>query len=204
MRYIALFLCVGSFLGCASTRQSDDPAAPQLLFQCPLPEIPESIKKPPPQIEMRLFIKEDGSVEKVRLLDQSGNTAWDSLAIERIRQWRFLPARRDSHPVSSWFYLQAAVKYVRPLHFSLAAIFCTTQEEATSLYTALEGGKNFDDLGTRYSTDTSRGHFRDLGIINIYSYPEKVRQALLDLDVGEYTEPIKYGDDYAIFKRFKE
>jgi len=204
MKYIALFLCVGGFLGCVSTYQTAEIEAPRVLMQYPLPEIPPSIKTPPSHLDIQLFIHEDGSVVKVRLLSQSGSALWDSLVIERIREWRFLPARQNNHPVSSWYHLHAAVKYVHPLYFSLAALYCTTREEAESLYTAIERGENFHDVGVRHAADTSHRRYRVLGTINVYSYPEKIRQVLLGLDEGEHSRPIKYGDEYAIFKRMEE
>ncbi len=204
MKYIALFLCIGGFLGCASTYQTAEIEAPRLLIQYPLPEIPQSIKTPPSHLDMKLFIQEDGSVVKVRLLSQSGSALWDSLAIERIQKWRFLPARQDNRLVSSWFYLHAVIKYVQPLYFPLAALYCTTQEEAESLYTAIERGENFHDIGVRLAADTSRGRYRVLGTINVYSYPEKIRQVLLGLNEGENSRPVRYGNEYVIFRRLEE
>lgn len=204
MKCTALFLCVGGFLSCTAPQWSTEVTAPQLLIQTPLPEIPASIRKPPSQIDMKLFIGEDGSVVKVRLIDPSGSPDWDSLTVERIRQWRFLPARRDGQAVSSWFYLRASVKYVHPLFYSLSALFCTTQEKAEALYTSLEEGIAFENLDIRNTADTVQIHFRDLGVVNVYSYPEKVRHVLLNLDQGEYSKPVKYGDEYVIFQREKE
>jgi parvulin-like peptidyl-prolyl isomerase len=43
-----------------------------------------------------------------------------------------------------------------------------------------------------------------LGEVNINLYPENIRKPLGKLNVNGYTEPIKYGDLYAIFKRLEK
>jgi hypothetical protein len=204
MRYAALFLCVGCFCCCTTVHQAADTAYPQLLMQTPLPDFPASVKVPPSEIEIKLLVQEDGSVAHVRFPGQIVDPEWDSLAIESIRRWRFLPARRDNRPVISWVRLQASIKYVQPLSFPLAVIFCETQEEAESRYAALERGEDFEEVGRRISADTSRADYRFLGIMNINSYPVAVRQVLFKLDAGEYTRPIPYGNKFAIFRRVRK
>jgi parvulin-like peptidyl-prolyl isomerase len=85
-----------------------------------------------------------------------------------------------------------------------AEILCTTAEEADTVYKALEQGRDFSELAMKYSVDPSREMNGILGEVNINMYPEDIRWTLQKLDVNEYTQPIKYGDLYAIFKRLNK
>ena len=206
MKYLLLLLCLCSHLECSSVRrtsiqQTTNTSIPQLLVQYPLPAIPSSIQKGPSEIHLALLINEDGSVAKVRILEGSINTKWDSLASMTIKQWRFLPPRIKEGPSSIWIHMQSPLHYTKPLYISLAEILCATKEEADSVHKALELGQDFNELALQYSIDPTRENRGELGKVNIYCYPEYVRQPLLDLEKDEFTLPIKYGDNYVIFKR---
>jgi TonB family protein len=181
-----------------------DEAVPQLLFQYPLPAVPESIKQFSFDLDMVLFILADGTVDKVRLLKGSDDSKWDTLAVESIKRWRFKSARMNNQPISTWYHLKTTVRYASPQLESLAEILCTTAEEADTVYKALEQGRDFSELAMKYSVDPSREMNGILGEVNINMYPEDIRWTLQKLDVNEYTQPIKYGDLYAIFKRLNK
>jgi TonB family protein len=88
-----------------------DEAVPQLLFQYPLPAVPESIKQFSFDLDMVLFILADGTVDKVRLLKGSDDSKWDTLAVESIKRWRFKSARMNNQPISTWYHLKTTVRY---------------------------------------------------------------------------------------------
>ena len=56
----------------------------------------------------------------------------------------------------------------------------------------------------RYSVDPTRKTNGLLGEVDINRYPENIRQKLARLKIDEFTESIKYGDLYVIFKRMKK
>jgi len=153
---------------------------------------------------MVLFILEDGAVEKVRLRKASGDSAWDSLAVASIKQWRFVPARLDNHPVSAWYRLRITVRYGNPQYLSLAEILCATKEEADSVYEALKHGEDFGELAMHYSVAPSRAMKGILGEVDINLYSENIFGVIKRLSVEEFTKPIKYGNLFAIFKRLKK
>jgi TonB family protein len=155
-------------------------------------------------MDMVLFILEDGSVNNIRLRKASGDAAWDSLAAASIRQWRFVPAHLENHPVSAWFRLRLMVRYANPQYLSLAEIMCPTKEKADSVYDALEKGEDFGELATLYSVAPSRERKGELGEVDINLYSENVCEVIKHLGVEEFTKPIKYGDLFAIFKRLKK
>ena len=93
MRFAIFLLCIVCLVGCSSMKQTSDASAPQLLLKHPLPLIPESFPRLSFDLDVVLFILEDGSVGKARLLSGSEDASWDSLALASIKQWRFTPAR---------------------------------------------------------------------------------------------------------------
>ena len=185
-------------------QQMNEGTAPKLLIQSPLPPFPETLTRPVFELETVLFIMEDGTVGKTRMLKGSGDATWDSLALSSIRQWRFTPARMDNKPVGSWFHMQSTLRYANPQLMNLAEILCTTEDEADSVYNAIQQGQNFNELAMRYSVDPSREMSGMLGEVDINLYPENIRKPLNKLSIDGYTKPLQYGDLYAIFKRLKK
>lgn len=204
MRFLICILSFLCLIGCSSVKQTSDGSTPQLLIQSQLPPIPASIQQLIFDLDVVLFVTEDGTVGKTRMLKGSGDAAWDSLALSSMRQWRFTPARMDNKPVGSWFHMQSTLRYADPQYMNLAEILCTSKEEADSVYNVIEQGQNFNELAMRYSVDPTREMGGMLGDININVFPENIRKSLSKLIINEYTGPIKYGDLYAIFKRLKK
>ena len=204
MRFAFFLLCIVCLIGCSSMKQTSDTSAPQLLLKHPLPLIPESFPRLSFDLDVVLFILEDGSVGKARLLNGSDDASWDSLALASIKQWRFTPARSENQPISTWFHLRTTVIYAKLKIMNLAEILCTTSEEADSVYKAIEQGHDFGELAMRHSVDPSREMKGILGEVNIDMYPENIYKSLGKLAINAYTRPIKYGDLYAIFKRLEK
>ena len=204
MRLSILLLCMVCFVGCASMQQTDNASVPQLLLKHPFPPIPESFSRTSFDLDVVLFILEDGSVGKARLLKGSNDASWDSLALASIKQWRFTPARSEKQPISTWFRLRTNVRYAELQIMNLAEILCTTPEEADSVYEAIEQGHDFGELAMRYSVDPSREMKGMLGEVNINMYPEDIFKSIGKLPINAYTKPMRYGDLYVIFKRLNK
>jgi protein TonB len=204
MKIILWCLCTACFIGCFPIQQTSESDVPLLLFQSPLPALPASVEKLPSEISLAVFVLENGTVEQVRFSKSSGSSEWDSLAVSAIKQWRFSPARVNNKPFSTWFHMRAPLHYASPLLLSLAEILCATKETADSIYEALEQGQEFSTLVNQYSIDTSRENHGIIGEVDVYCYPENVRNTLKGLDIGDYTKPLLYGNHYAIFKRLKK
>lgn len=204
MKFTILLLGLLFLVGCTSMELMNEGTAPKLLIQSPLPPFPETLTRPVFVLETVLFIMEDGTVGKTRMLKGSGDATWDSLALASMRQWRFTPARMDNKPVGSWFHMQSTLRFANPQLMNLAEILCTTEEEADSLYNLIDQGQSFNELAMRYSVDPSREMSGMLGEVDINLYPENIRKPLSKLLIDDYTKPLKYGDLYAIFKRLKK
>ena len=204
MKHLVFILCLGCFIGCSSTHQTADDSYPQILTRTPLPVVPTSISQPYFEMDMVLFILEDGSVGNVKLRRASGDSAWDSLAVASIRQWHFIPARFESRIISTWFRLKLTIRYANPIYLPLAEILCNTKQDADSVYQQLLRGEDFGELAMRYSVAPSRLMRGMLGEVDINLYSENIFKAIQQLSVGEFTKPLKFGEQFVIFKRLQK
>ena len=62
-------------------------------------------------VMLRVHVRADGSPEIVELKDSSGSERLDKAALDAVRQWRFVPAKRGSEVIAAWV--------VVPVSFSL-------------------------------------------------------------------------------------
>jgi protein TonB len=63
------------------------------------------------KVVLRVFVNEEGLPAKVELRTPSGFSRLDSVALETVRQWKFVPARRGDQAVAAWVLV--------PISFSL-------------------------------------------------------------------------------------
>lgn len=63
------------------------------------------------QVLLDVHIQPDGSVAEVKLKRSSGFPRLDDAAVQAVRRWRYVPARRGNEPIAYW--------YVQPIKFSL-------------------------------------------------------------------------------------
>lgn len=59
---------------------------------------------------LAVHVTTDGKPETVSLKQSSGFTRLDDAALESVRRWRFLPARRGDQPISAW--VQVPVQFI--------------------------------------------------------------------------------------------
>jgi protein TonB len=79
----------------------------------PVPEYPPVSRRLGEQgrVLFDLYILPDGSVGEARLRRSSGHARLDGAALDAVRRWRYMPARRGLDPIPYW--------YVQPVTFSL-------------------------------------------------------------------------------------
>jgi hypothetical protein len=199
--YVVLMII---FIGCIPPEQYIDPSLPQVLVHYPLPAIPVSIQNPPTEISMAMFITSEGVVTKVMLTKGSCGPTWDSLAMQTIMRWQFVPARVSNKPISTWFHLRAPIRYRHPESLLLAEIVCNTKKMIDSMYEELKTGHDFGELAKLHSVVPSRENNGAIGEINIFCYSEYIQQTLTYLEPDKFTLPLKYGERFIIFKRLKK
>jgi hypothetical protein len=199
------FLFCLLFLSGCSIFQSEESITiqPKLLQQAPLPPITESIYKERFEFYCDLLIAENGDVEKVELLTGSGDANWDSLAALSLLSWKFSPAIRNGNPIKVLVRRRFIVVFEQPIMIPLAEIQFNNDTLADSVYNALQNGADFTELVMKYSISDSREKKGNLGDINIKLYSNEISNVLGKLKEGEFTEPLKYGESFIIFKRVK-
>ena len=61
-------------------------------------------------MQVRAVIATDGSVERMEVAESSGNRYLDRAAMEAVRRWKFIPARRGGIVVESWVLVPIVFK----------------------------------------------------------------------------------------------
>lgn len=62
------------------------------------------------RVLLRAMVNADGSVEQVVLRKSSGFERLDQTALDTVKQWRFVPARRGEQQVSAWVVIPVSFK----------------------------------------------------------------------------------------------
>jgi parvulin-like peptidyl-prolyl isomerase len=148
-----------------------------------------------------MLVNANGDVERANLLTGSGDEVWDSLAALSLLDWKYSPAIYDGHPIKLMVRRKIKVIFVEPKVVSLAEIQLDNLLQADSVYTALLSGADFTTLVLKYSISPSREIKGYLGDVNIKHFSDNISIALSDLNEGEFTKPLRYGEHYIIFKR---
>jgi hypothetical protein len=199
---VMLLLCV---LGCATTQTPESPATfPVLMYQVPLPGVYRTFLGDELKIDLKLRIGKDSTVQDVIFLSANIYPKWKASAIESIRKWRFLPATQNGRPVPVWIRQSIIIRPEKSLKMYLSMILCADRSAADSIYTLLKQGEDFGSLARTVSSAPSREQNGNLGEIDIRTFPFHIQKELENLDAGEITTPLSYGQSFAIFKRFME
>jgi len=153
------------------------------------------------RLDIRLHIAADGSVDDVDLLRSSGDASWDSLAVDQIRKWKYVPASAGGKAIPLWIMQSVLVQFVSPMPMYLAEIVCSSREIADSLYARIEAGEDFASVARTASIGPTAVSGGVLGEVDIRTYPKEVLEVLRKLSVGAYTKPLEVGVQFIIFKR---
>lgn len=89
------------------------PRADAAMLNNPAPAYPAQSRRlrEEGRVLFDVYILPDGSVGQIRLKRSSGFSRLDDAALEAIRRWRYVPAKRGDEPIPYW--------YVQPLDFQL-------------------------------------------------------------------------------------
>ena len=60
------------------------------------------------RVVLRVFVEAAGRASQVELKDGSGSPRLDQAAIDAVRQWKFIPARRGAETVGAWVLVPIA------------------------------------------------------------------------------------------------
>jgi TonB family protein len=204
MKYVSLLLLVLLFSGCAVFHTENSMTEPMLLKQSPLPDIPLSLADKNLEIIGEFLISKEGVVKRVKLVNSSGDAAWDKLAESSFMKWQFSPAQLNGEPAEVLIRRKVRLIYLQPEIVRLAEITVKDSKEAETVYNALRKGADFDELVKEYSVSPSKEHNGVVGKVDLRYYAKSLREPLSKLKLDEYTRPLPYGDHYVIYKRIKE
>lgn len=105
----------------ASAQPGPSPAAPAVTpprtdaahLNNPVPRYPPVSRRlgEEGRVLLDVHIQPDGSVGEIRVRASSGSTRLDQAALDAVKRWRYVPARRGDVAIAFW--------YVQPIAFSL-------------------------------------------------------------------------------------
>lgn len=90
-----------------SRAASDEAASPShnaAYLSNPSPRYPQASRRAGEQgtVTLRVLVARDGTPMQVGVEKSSGSRHLDGAALEAVRGWRFVPARRGAEPIESW------------------------------------------------------------------------------------------------------
>jgi len=179
--------------GCGGSQEVAVPTERlELISMTPLPPISLSSHATKMRLIVMMHILEDGTVEDTRMLGSSGDSDWDSLALRVMRQWRYARPGRDGVPIDVWIRQPLLIQVQEPIVMTVGELVSASLREADSLCLLLEKATDLDPLFKQA-----------VGTFDIVKYPPNVRDQLKKLSRGENTSPLRVGDKYVIYKRFR-
>lgn len=176
---------------------------PKLLKQSELPPLRESITNNYFEFYCEMMIDTNGEVERAKILNGTNDPVWDSLAVLSLIEWKYTPAIYGGHPINLLVRRKIKVVFAEPRYISLAEIQCDNRENADTVYSALLNGIDFTSLVLTYSTSESKNNNGLIGDVNIKHFSDEISLAILQLNEGEFTKPLSYGNHFIIYKRLK-
>ena len=180
--------------GCSATQQVAEPAERvEIISMTPLPPIMSLSQITGMKLNVLMHVLKDGTVENIRMLGSSGDAEWDSLALQSMKQWRYAPPHREGVLTDLWFRQLVVVQIQEPIVMTIGELVCSSSREADSLYSLLGRGVDLDHLFRQKMTT-----------LDIHTYPQKVRNHLKDLGKDEHAAPLRVGENYMIYKRFRD
>ncbi len=189
-------LLLFSAMHCATQR---DPYT--LIERTELPVYPGEADSGDINLEVLFYINADGTVDNVRILNTSGDERWDSLAVDRMRQWRFEAPAEDSNGII--MKRNVKVELLPSEIINLGVLVARSENDAELLYNRLRAGISFNRLMRQNSEGSSlirEGYY--LEEVDTADFPVVISKILLDLDTGEYSRPVEWEGEFVIFRRY--
>ena len=205
MKYV-LFITVCpllTFPGCGTGSSTEGTVPPmELVNVTSLPTLPARFPTGGLKLNVVFRVLDNGSIAEVKMLSTSGDENWDHAAADSMKTWHFTPSTQTSSPSGRWMRNVIVVQVQEPTLLPLGQITALSKQEADSLYALLERGTDFDTLLKQSRSGTNEPLGIYFGTINIARFPLQVRVELQRLRANNYTEPIRVGTNYFIYKRY--
>ena len=197
--FIGLFFIIS---GCSIFQpEESNLVLPKLVEQSDLPPINTFYSNKNLEFYCEMIINCCGKVERAKLLTSSGDAEWDSLAQLSLLNWKYTPAVYNGLPIKLSIKRKFIVVFEEPIYYPLAVIHLQNYDQADSVYRALLDGSSFELLVQKCSISDSKIMNGNLGNVNIKHFSRDIRSIINDLDEGEFTRPLAFGDHFVIYKR---
>lgn len=192
---IASFLILQISGGCATKRE-----VPAPVKTTALPIFESENKTDYIELSVLFLLDEDGSVDDLHLVNSSGDTLWDSAAIDSIRNWRFPPSPETE---KQWVRRTVRVEIIPAQILNIGELAARNIDDAELLYSRLRAGASFERLirdAQRGNSIAKSGRFRS--DVETTEFPMHVSELLHRLEEGQHSRPVQINGEYVIYKRY--
>jgi protein TonB len=115
LRRVAVVLCLPALATPCAAAEDEPIRLPAVEVRAPYPLVPPRYRETPlpypsgareqhlqGTVLLAVEVRSDGRVGEVRLTQTSGARVLDQAALEAVRRWTFVPARRGPQAVDAW------------------------------------------------------------------------------------------------------
>lgn len=197
-----LIAVVVMFAGCTFFSETQRPdVLPELVYRTALPIVPADWSESRPKIEVLFHLSRFGEVTDAHFVSSTGNDAWETEALEEMRQWRFSPARLGQDSVPVWIRVPISVRFIDMKVLNLAQLVCGDRSCADSAYRLLQAGHQFESIVHELASTSPGTYEKNIGRTDIRIYSKQIQDELAKLKENGFTRPLRIGGSFVIFKR---
>jgi peptidyl-prolyl cis-trans isomerase SurA len=117
-----------------------------------------------------------------------------SMLINRVIRSRVIVTQADIEA----YYQAHPEKFMGERKYHLRNIFVDTQKESQNILSRLEQGLSFSEAARQFSRASNASEGGDLGVFDINTVSDAIRDAVMPLDKGEYSGTIPTGQGFQI------
>jgi TonB family protein len=150
-----------------------------------------------------VFINDKGDVKKAELRRSTGSSELDDTILSSVLNWKYSPAESGGKAVGIWISQKITVQFQPLMTYLLAEIIVPRETLADSIRQQLQKGQDFEILAKEYSLAESGKNGGFIGKVVMPDLHPGVRRSISRLQPGEYTDPIPFDHQFAIYKRIR-
>lgn len=194
------------FVSACSLFQTGDKriTEPDLIKQALLPDIPQALQNQDIRFSCEMIVDIEGNVEAAKIIESSGDKSWDSLITISLMNWKYSPALVNGKPVKYLLRRKVNVLFAEARSINLAQIICSNSTDADSAYNKLLSGEDFAETARKFSISPDKNNGGVVGEVDVQHYSDHISRVISKLKINEFSKPVEYGINFAIFKRLKD
>jgi protein TonB len=100
----------------ASVAAPAPPSFSAAYLRNPAPRYPVAARRAGEQgtVTLKVLVGSDGLPQRLEVAESSGSSRLDTAALDAVRRWRFVPARRGATPIESWVLVPVVFRLENP------------------------------------------------------------------------------------------